>query len=52
MKSRDFCFWLQGFIELNQKGEGGVSYAPNEQQWGKERPHLGGMDEHGNLIRC
>jgi hypothetical protein len=42
MTSRDFCFWLQGFLELRGKSEHGLSY---EQTVCVER-HLAMVFQH------
>lgn len=33
MNSQDFCYWLQGFSELNQG-------PPNQEQWDAIKSHL------------
>lgn len=40
MKSRDFVYWLQGFVELGAYTNQGVSPAPDEKQWDCIKQHL------------
>jgi hypothetical protein len=39
VKSRDFCYWLQGFIELNEAANKSGE-APNPRQWELVKAHL------------
>lgn len=39
MTPRDFCYWLQGYIEVH--GE-----PPNREQWQKVKNHLGLVFKH------
>ncbi len=46
MNMRDFCFWLQGFFEINDKGPKQASYELTHQQIATIREHLNMVFEH------
>ena len=46
MTSREFCFWLQGFFELDDKGVKRSDYVLTHQQMHAIRQHLSLVFKH------
>lgn len=46
MKSRDFVYWLQGYIELGKAVADQACPPPNSQQWAMIQAHLALVFKH------
>lgn len=46
MKSRDFCYWLQGYIELTRGSDNPKDPLPNAHQWEQIKNHLAMVFKH------
>lgn len=46
MKSRDFCYWLQGYFEISDSTNGKTNMPLNEKQVAQIKAHLAMVFKH------